>query len=255
MSSPKPWKSKTKLATLMLLAQLVLLACSANSAQSTSQIRMDGLKQSAMSYSAQKAVVWRYQVILAILQKNSIYLNQIYRFQDLLLKNNLLPPVLTMSANTANLGADNSLRLVGEEIKILKPAKLITAPPTWLDYVYLYKPERWESSSFIFPRTHEERKTWDDNVTIGWEKGLEQAESIFSINFSRLNQDFLGMLLYHHLLAENMISPTYTAKADIGITGNEHHIRINDKVVRITSHSELLPKNSSKWSPVIVPAD
>lgn len=215
-------------------------------------IRLQGLKESAMTFGAQNAVAWRYKIILALLKSNSDALYRVYRFQDLLLKNNVLPPVIQISWNTANINQHNALRLSGQDISIIKPARLVTTVPSWLDYVYVFDKKDWQSSTYILPKNAEERAIWDQYVIQGWDKGIEQASVMFAINFSRLNRDFIGMLTYHHLLAQHMISPTFTAKSTIGITGSGSHMRINDRIVRITSHSALLPQASKQWSPALI---
>ncbi len=54
------------------------------------------------------------------------------------------------------------------------------------------------------------------------------------------------MILYRKLLAQNIVSPPFVSRADLGITGGGDRLRINDQVLRITAVSELKP-NSKVW--------
>ena len=60
----------------------------------------------------------------------------------------------------------------------------------------------------------------------------------------------IGMILYRRLLTLHMVSAPFVASADLGVTGNATHLRINDQVLRITAQSALQP-NAKKWRPVI----
>jgi defect-in-organelle-trafficking protein DotC len=56
----------------------------------------------------------------------------------------------------------------------------------------------------------------------------------------------MGMSIYRTLLAKNMVSAPFVAKAKLGITGNETALRINDQVLRITATANLQP-NAKGW--------
>jgi defect-in-organelle-trafficking protein DotC len=58
------------------------------------------------------------------------------------------------------------------------------------------------------------------------------------------------MILYRKLLAQNMLTPPYVSQADLGITGGGNDLRINDRVLRITSIPQL-QTNAKNWRPVI----
>ena len=65
-----------------------------------------------------------------------------------------------------------------------------------------------------------------------------------------MTRDMIGMILYRKLLAENMVSPPFVAKAQLGVTGDATQLRINDQVLRITAQSELQP-DSKQWMPIL----
>ena len=110
------------------------------------------------------------------------------------------------------------------------------------------KPSTPEKS--LLPKNNSESVVWNQALKAGWTQGLTQANEIFANNLNRMKRDMNGMVLYRKLLASNMVTAPYVSKADMGVTGNDKEIRINDKVLRIAANSKLIP-NASKWKPVI----
>ena len=138
-------------------------------------------------------------------------------------------------------------------IKIIKPARFSSAIPTWRNYLHMNfkKPDLPQDK--MLPQNPEEREVWDKGLTEGWTIGRWQARSIFAANIGMMQRDMMGMILYHKLLTQGMISPTYSSIANLGITGNGKSMYLNDRLVRITSESELRPHQSSTWRPAIRP--
>ncbi len=89
-------------------------------------------------------------------------------------------------------------------------------------------------------------------IDIGWKEGTAQADPNYTQNFARLKQDYSGMVLYRKLLAQNIVSPPYVAKTDLGVTGGKNNLRIHDQVLRITAMPALQP-NSKMWKAAISP--
>ena len=56
------------------------------------------------------------------LSKNTGELNQVFDFNQLLLKDNVLPPVLVESDNSLNLASHDSIRLSAKTYKIISPS-------------------------------------------------------------------------------------------------------------------------------------
>ena len=92
---------------------------------------------------------------------------------------------------------------------------------------------------------------WEQGVAKGWRNGVEQAQEMFEQSLSVLNRDFKGMVLYHTLLLQNMITSPYASTASLGVTGDQAIMRVNDKVTRITAQAELNTAGVSDWDPVI----
>lgn len=213
-------------------------------------IRYTAIHDTALALGAQTGLAWRAKHINEMLKSQTDSLNKTFNFNALILDNNVLPPVLTESHNTLKISAMNALRLADTSYKIVAPPRFVTAAPNWRQYLWLNykKPEKPHET--LLPKTDGERKVWNKAVAKGWEEGVKQANQIFSANVGRLKRDFNGMVLYRKMLAQNMVSKPYVAKADLGVTGGGTSMRVNDRILRITAIPNL-NSNSATWQPAL----
>lgn len=247
-------------ATMLLLSvSLIFSGCaSGNKANSAagSKIRFQAVQETALSFGAQSALAVRAERINQVVENHAENLDRIYPFFRMQLKSNVMPPVLALSINNLNVDSADVLRETDEKIEIIRPAFLAVTPPSWRDYIILSQIKNPELPSvFLLPKTHKEQLVWNHFLQKGWDQGTKQADALFQQGLARLSRDFEGMLIYHALLNKNMVTPPYVSSAHLGITGNENMMRINDKIVRITAHSKLLPEQSNNWNAIIIKND
>lgn len=216
----------------------------------TSKIREMALKETALSVGAQSALAVRAKTIDDQLVKQSKYLDAIYDFNALVLEHNVLPPVLLEGRNTLNLADTQTIRISDRVYKVTKQAHFVTTPPNWRQYLWMDYKKPDPPHITLLPKDKDERAIWVHYVTKGWQNGVEQANTILEENISRIKEDFTGMILYRKLLAMNMVTPPYVSHTDLGITGDENEIHIDDKVLRITA-LPALNMNSSEWKAAI----
>lgn len=212
----------------------------------TSKIRTMALKEIALSLGAQAALAWRAKAIDMQLTRQARRLDTIYDFNSLILEHNILPPVLLEGRNTFNLADTQTIRISDRTYRVAKQARFITTPPTWRQYLWLDYQSPECPHIAMLPKTREERRIWCFYVEKGWKNGLEQASIILEESIARLKEDYTGMVRYRKLLAMNMISPPYVANTDLGVTGDESEMHIDDRVLRITA-LPLLNINSKEW--------
>lgn len=213
-------------------------------------IRFAGIRQAAMSLGARGGLAWEAKIIDLALHKESIFLDQVFDFNQLLLGHNVLPPVLVESNDNLNLDNNDTLRIATKTYRIIRNARFVTAPPNWRDYLWMRFPKPSLTNRSLLPQTAAEAQVWNHYLKAGWRQGTQQAMMIFTNNLNRMKRDMLGIILYRKLLALHMVSAPFVAKADLGVTGNGSQLRINDQVLRITAQSRLQP-NPQKWKPVI----
>lgn len=214
-------------------------------------VRWQALYETALSLGATGALAWRSEQINMSLDKNAGQLNLIFDFNQLLLKDSVLPPVLAESDNSLNLASSDSIRVSAKTFKIISPARFVTTAPNWRSYLMMNYPKPPVPDRSLLPKNKIEADVWNRFIRDGWQNGIQQANSIFSANLSRLRRDYNGMVLYRKMLAQGMVSAPFVATADLGVTGDSKEMRIDDRILRITSHSEL-QTDSSKWQPILV---
>lgn len=221
-------------------------------APNINKIRYSMLRDTAISTGAQAGLAYRSRQINWMLERDIQNMDRTFNFRALMLKNYVLPPVLSVGIDNLNLDNPNAIRLADRVYKIESPPRFVTAPPTWRDYVWMdyQQPEKPDSS--LLPRNANERLVWNHYVLTGWEEGIKQADQIFSINLGRLKRDYNGMILYRTLLAQKMVTAPFVAQANLGVTGNANEMRINDQILRITATSKLQP-NPKHWKAIITP--
>lgn len=227
-----------------------IAALKSNSASGVNNIRSEALQQTARGLGAQTALAWRSRQINTILNKQKRNLNKIFNFNLLILPNDVLPPILAEGRDTLNLADPSTIRAADRDYQIVFPPRFVTAPPSWRDYIWMNYKKPEAPNAVLLPKNLAERKIWNKYIRTGWTEGVAQADAIFSANIGRLQRDYQGMILYRKLLAQGMVTAPFVSKADLGVTGGGNAMRINDRVLRITSTSELKP-NSNSWKPAI----
>lgn len=213
-------------------------------------IRIQALKESALSVGAQGALAKRSEEIDKMLAKNSRYLDQVFNFSALMLPNDVLPPVLLEGDNTINIADAQTLRISDKMYSIAAQARFVSAPPTWHDYLWMSFPKPDAPDVSILPKNAKEQKIWQSALTLGWKQGLAQGDTIFSDNVARLKRDYNGMVLYDKLVLQNMISLPEVAKTQLGVTGGGNALTVNDQIKRLTVEPTL-NSNSNYWKPAI----
>ena len=216
-----------------------------------SQLRSKLLTDTAMSIGAQGGLSWAAEKINAHLNNDRIYLDSIYNFNAMLLSHGVLPPVLVESSNSLNLADSTTIRVADKTYQIVEQARFATTTPNWRDYLWLTYTKPVMPDKSLLPRNSEEQKIWKKAIHTGWEKGIQQAYSIFQQNMARLKRNYHGMILYRKLLQQKMVNPPFVSRTELGVTGNGTDMRVNDQVLRIVELPQLQTE-SKNWNAVVV---
>ena len=216
-------------------------------------IRLDALKEAAVSYGARAGLANRTYQIRKEIDKRQRYLDQVYNFNKLLVPapSGLLiePPVVSEAANAMLIDFDGQQAAVSDRIyNIINNARIVSAPRNWRTYLEREWGKVDPPPDILRPESDEERGIWVKYVRKGWEEGTLQANEIFEEDLNLLNADFQGMIRYRVLLAQGMISPPYALQVDRGITGDGEEMRVGDRAVQITGVPELMT-GFEEWRP------
>lgn len=216
-----------------------------------SPLRQKSLEDSAMSIGAQGGLAWASSAINESINKDRKYLDTIFNFNVLMLNHGVMPPVLEVGDSSLNLADPNTIRVADRTYKIVQQARFATTPPNWREYLLLTYSKPQLPDRTLLPKSPDELAIWKKGIRSGWDKGVQQAGSIFQQNMARLKRDYRGMLLYRKLLTERMISPPFVARTELGVTGDGNDMRINDQVLRIVEAPKL-QTNSKNWNAVVI---
>lgn len=216
-------------------------------------LRLEAMKEAAMSYGARGGLAMQTYKIRTALDKKSDYMDRIYDFKRLLIPAPsgfmIEPPIISESLDAMLIEAGGQSAAVADRIvQINREARIVSAPRNWRTYLEREWGELSEPPSVLRPQTRKERSEWVALVAQGWREGEQQANSIFQSDLARLNQDFTGMVRYRMLYAQGQVSPPYALQTDRGITGDGQELVIGDRAVQITGPS-LLQTGSDTWKP------
>jgi len=216
-------------------------------------IRLDALKEAAVSYGARAGLASRTFEIRQEIDRRARYLDKIYDFSRLLVPAPsgflIEPPIVSEAVNATLVDLDGQQAAVSDRIyNIINNARIVSAPRNWRRYIEREWGDVEAPPDILRPENDEERKIWVEYVRKGWEQGLQQADEIFQEDLNLLNADFQGMIRYRVLLSQGMISPPYALQVDRGVTGDGEEMRIGDRAVQITGVPELMT-GFDAWHP------
>ena len=218
------------------------------------EIRIEAVKQAALSLGARAGLAFRSEEILKTLNMRSGSMDRIYDFKRLLIPapSGLLiePPIITEGVNATLIEDGGQTAAVTDRIfNINRNAQIVSTARHWRAYLERDWGEIQEPPSILYPRTAEERRVWVENITKGWEQGVTQADEVFQADLNRLVSDYTGMIRYRKLLAQGIVSPPYALQINRGITGGGDEMRVGDRAVQITGPS-MLKTEGFEWQPV-----
>jgi defect in organelle trafficking protein DotC len=217
--------------------------------QGVKQIRLQTLKQAAFSWGVQEGLSWRYENIVAALDKQSLELHTVFSFNKFIVDGKMLLPSIIKAERIFEQKASDTARTVNVSFTLDKPARLVPQTPTWRDYLIRRIDEPQKPHDVIFPRTPEEAKVWAENLDKGWKEGVKQADDVFEIDLRRLQRDIEGMYRFRKLLAMGIVTMPKIASSKYSVVklDNGRTMNLNDVVYSITTQSDFT--ETEKWEP------
>lgn len=216
-------------------------------------IRLDALKEAAISLGARGGLAWRAYAIRQELDMRARAMDKVFDFRQLLISapSGLMiePPIINESINNMLIEGDGQQAAVSDRIyNIINNARIVPTARTWRNYLERNWGQAGSPPDILRPKNSEERAIWVELVTKGWDEGVRQANEIFEADLHVLVSDYEGMIRYRTLLAQGMVSQPYALQVDRGITGDGTEMRIGDRAIQITGVPELMT-GSDQWKP------
>lgn len=216
-------------------------------------IRIDAVKEAALSYGARGGLAWRTYEIRTEMETRARYMDKVFDFRQLLIpaQSGLMiePPIIGESLDAMIIATGGTEAAVADRVlNISRSARIVPTARTWRAYLEREWGDVTPPPDILRPETKEEREQWVEWVAKGWAEGVDQANEIFQDDLNKLVADYQGMVRYRMLLTQGMVSPPYALQVDRGVTGGGNEMRVGDRALSITAPSALKPKTET-WSP------
>lgn len=229
-------------------------------------IRLEALKEAALSYGARGGLASRTKEIRAELDQRASYLDRVYNFRSLLIAapSGLLiePPIISEQLNALLIEGDGQTAAVADSVYMINQnVRIVSAPREWRTYIERGWGDVEPPPEILRPKDKAERDLWRELTEKGWIEGRAQADDVFEQDLNKLSADFNGMVRYRKLLAQGMVSPPFAQQIDRGVTGTTRNaaiggqnvpvtstMRVGDRAVVITGVPELIT-GSDQWRP------
>lgn len=209
--------------------------------------RLQSIQVAAASLGSQAGLAARTAQIQRALAGRAREFDRAFNFGSLLLEPGFLPPVVSEGRNAYNQPNDNEARASDWVFKIERPARIVSATPTWRTYLLGNTTPAVRPDNSVLPKTKEEKQLWDQWAQKGWDEGARLADQNFEANLARLKLDFEGMVRFKTLYEQGLVSKPRLARANLGVTGGGDEMAINDRIIRVTEKAAL-DANKGNWS-------
>ena len=216
-------------------------------------LRPSAIREAAHMVTLQTAIAWRYGQLLDAVYQHSAIMDSAFNFAPLVMTQDdalILPPVLARAGASMRIEENNTATAASSTFELLQNAKYISVVPHWRSYLMADNfPQPEAPNPSVLPKNSEERAIWQEAVREAWAQGTEEADQLFADNVARMVRDYRGVMLYHLLTAQNLISKVKTAHADLGmnISNSGNRLNIGQRVFRITDPSAfVVPKPASQ---------
>jgi defect-in-organelle-trafficking protein DotC len=217
-------------------------------------VRYEALVEAALEVGAQGGLMARSMEINMVLDDTAELLDRQFPFYPLLIDGEILPPVILEARQTISQSDDGkTLRVADATYKIKQDARFVSAAPTWRDYLYMTQAGMSMPHKSVVPENDEEKALWRRVVKEGWQAGMEQADEIYELALNQLRMDYVGMVTFRKLLAENKVSKPVIERNRLGVTGNSREMAIGDRVAQIKQDTGFKINETYEWKSPVLP--
>ena len=215
----------------------------------TAAAKIEALKEAALGIGVKAGLRKQLTHIHGIVESKSRELDTIYDFGNLMIKDRVVPAVITEARDLYNQDGAYALRLSGAYYKIEQQPRFASVPPNWREYLYFGTASAGDEPFFgnLRPKNDAEREIWREYIAKGWKQGVDQANVMLQYGLDRLNRDLRGMIRFHTFVLQNKITmPAIASQAWAYSAQNAEAIAVDETLLRITTLPEF---NSAvdKW--------
>ena len=204
-------------------------------------MRPKAIREAARLVTFQTAMSWRYGQLVAETERHSAIMDTAFNFGPLMLTQGealIMPPQITRAGASMRIEDEATATTAKTTYELLEPARYIAVVPTWREFLMADAfPAPEQPNPAVLPKNAEEQAIWRAAVREAWSQGLAEADQLYADNVSRMARSYRGVMLYHLLTAQHLLSRVTTASADLGTQTRDNTLNIGQKVYRITAPS------------------
>lgn len=205
--------------------------------------RSQALLNTALGVGVKAGMAWQLRNIEAVIQRREREFDTVYDFSHLMIRDRVVPPVVTEARDLYNQDGDYVFRLSGAYYTIENQARFSSVAPNWREYLTFPKPNVDRSTLFgMFPRDPDEEYIWKLAVADGWEQGVDQANIMLKHGLDRMNRDLVGMIRFHTFVLEGKITMPAIANESIAVSKSGRTMAVDETLFRITTLPEFNEK-------------
>lgn len=230
-----------------------LLELKGGSSKGNSAVRLmrpAAIREAAQLVTFQTAIAWRYKQLVAATESHGAIMDTAFDFSPLVMMQGdalIMPPLLTRAGASMRIEQPETATAAETTYELLEPARYIATVPNWREFLMIDGfPEPEKPNPAVLPKNDEERAIWRAAVREAWAQGLAEADQLYADNVARMVRNYRGVMLYHLLTAQHLLSRVDTASADLGMhtSDNGNKLNISQKVYRITAPSVFTAKDA-----------
>lgn len=218
--------------------------------KSVPNVRDKAVKEAGMAAGIQAGFDYEARQNNQWWESQASVLNKIFNMQPLMLNGHMLPPVITEGHNAFSIhgkktgsltpragmsgyGSAAASRVV---FRIERPAELVTAVPTWRDYLLITDQNPHKVNPILLPQkgNSQEIAIWQSAVEKGFIYGEKQCTATELNNVHRLQQNMLGMIRFLKLKQMGMVQGPILAESSPAIQVNGKQLDVGVKTFTIT---------------------
>lgn len=206
-------------------------------------MRPSAIRAAAQLVTFQTAIAWRYKQLADQTEGYGAIMDTAFNFAPLMLTQGealIMPPLLTRAGASMRIEDAGTATTAKTTYELLEPARYVAVIPNWRAFLMMDEfPEPEQPNPAVLPKNAEERAIWRAAVREAWAQGLTEADQLYADNVARMARSYRGVMLYHLLTAQHLLSRVNTASSDLGTrrSDNGNKLNIGQKVYRITAPS------------------
>lgn len=211
--------------------------------KSAPSIKMEALRDAALGVGVKAGLRMQLSHINEVVEKHKRELDTVYDFGNLMIKDRVVPAVITEARDLYNQDGAYALRLSGAYYRIEQQPRFSSVPPNWREYLSFGSGVTDDEPVFgnLRPKTDYEREVWREYIAKGWAQGVDQANVMLQYGLDRLNRDLTGMIRFHTFVLQNKITmPAIASQSwDYSKQKTGEAISVDETLLRITTLPEF----------------